>query len=322
MRELLEQGVGVAIIGGVSAVGGLARILLLGYYKRLGKACTRFEETKHKTIAYIREDLKRRREREQEIKNISVYTEYRLAEGRVCGLRVGNLEHAALYSVLLAGTSSVLVALAGVLSGCGYKLVLELLFAGGVSVTGLLLSDIVMGLREKNKRVRLGIRNYIENCFWMDVTGTKKTEEEPEKRYEKKTEKKEKQEMQKVRKNRSADKPKTAERKKQGKAQEEKRRLTEELLRERRQLEARSFAEQRRRERELTVAEPEDVAEPIEQVPEEAIVTGSPVEQVQEEAAVTESPAEQVPEEATVTERLTERSYADLINEFLKEYPA
>lgn len=302
MRELLEQGVGIAIIGGVTVVGVLNRMLLLGYYGRLGRACTKFGETKQKTVAYIRKDLLRRGEREQEIKNIAVYTEYRLAEGRICGMRVGSLEHAVLYSLFLVGMSSVLVALTGVLTECGYKTVLTILFAGGISVTGLLILDIVTGLREKNKRVRLRIRDYIENGF---CAGEGKAEREEEKKAEKKE-----------RVNQRTDKPRTTDKKKHGKAQEEKRRLTEELLRERRQLEARSLAEQRRKERETAVAEP---ATEQERVQAEAAAPEYVEERAQEEAAVTECMEEQ--EEATVKEFTEEWSYEDLINAFLKEYP-
>jgi len=302
MRELLEQGVGIAIIGGVTAVGVLSRMLLLGYYGRLGRACTKFEETKNKTVTYIREDLRRRSGREEAINNISVYTEYRLAEGKVCGVRVGSLEHAVLYSLFLVGMSSVLVALTGVLTECGYKTVLTILWAGGISVTGLLILDIVTGLREKNKRVRLRIRDYIENGF---CAGADKAEREEEKKAEKK---------EKV--NQRTDKPRTTDKKKHGKAQEEKRRLTEELLRERRQLEARSLAEQRRKERETAVAEP---ATEQERVQAEAAAPEYVEERAQEEAAVTECMEEQ--EEATVKECPEEWSYEDLINAFLKEYP-
>ncbi len=308
MRELLEQGVGITIIGGVAAVGVLTRLLLLGYYGRLGRACTRFGETKQKTVAYIREDLLRRGEREQEIKNIAVYTEYRLAEGRIFGIRVGSVEHGGLYSLLLVGTSSVLAALAGVLTDCGYRTVLNPLFAGGASVTVLLMLDLITGVREKKKRIRLRLRDYIENCI-PEENAAWETGEEKEKQHRKKEEKQERK------KNCNGDKPKAAEKKKHGKAQEEKRRLTEELLRERRQLEARSFAEQRRKERE--VAEALEVEDMTAQVQAEAAVT----EQVQTETKETDV-AELPGFSEGIKKSGTEQTYVDLINEFLKEYPA
>ena len=231
MRELLEQGAGVAIIGGMTAIGVLVRVLLPGYYGLLGRACKRFEETKNKTITYIREDLKRREETGQEIKNVSVYTEYRLAQQRLWGIRIGSLEGMVLYSLLLTGVCSVLLLLACIWLECGRETIAEQFFFGGVSVTGLLVLDVVTGLREKRSRVRLGIRDYIENR--PDRCGAETVPVQV----------------------RSAEKSQKAGKKMNGKAQEEKRRLTEELLRERRQLEARSLAEQRRREKEEEISE-------------------------------------------------------------------
>ena len=289
MRELLEQGVGVVIIGGVTAVGVLVRFLLFGYYGMLGRACKHFNETKNKTIVYIREDLKRRAEKGQEIRNVLLYTEYQLAERRICGFRSGTLEGVVTYSLLLSGLGSVLVAFACVLSGCGYRAMLEMLFLGGLSVAGFLVLDAVTGLREKDKRVRLGIRDYIENSL------LECNEEVPQVQGQR------------------ADKPQKAGKRKNGKAQEEKRRLTEELLRERRQLEARSFAEQRRREKEEV---------PEEQTQSEATVSECAEEQVQAEAVVTECPEDGQVEGTEVPKGKAELSYEALLDEFLKEYPA
>lgn len=327
MRDLLEQGVGIMIIGGVTAVGMLTRILLLCYYGGLGRACTRFWETKNKTIVPIREDLRKRGDEEQKIKNIAVYTEYRLSVGKICGIRVGNLEQTVLYSLLLIGTGSVSATLAGVLIDCGNRTMLEHLFVGSASVTGLFVLDIITGLREKKKRIRLRIRDYIENCYCGEEERAGVTEAGKRELHRKKKEKQE------GKKNRREDKPKTAEKKKRGKAQEEKRRLTEELLRERRQLEARSLAEQRKKERaeaEAEMAERMPVENMVECMPADEEVTGGEFEQVQAEAAVTESPEEQVQAEVTEngiaeSKKQTEhakRSYEDLIMEFLKEYPA
>lgn len=320
MRELLEQGWGNVGIAGIAGIGVLVRLLLLGYYGRLSSACRRFESTGNKTIAYIRADLKKREERKQEIKNILTYTEYRLAERRILGFRTGSLEGMVPYSLLLTGVSCILLSLAGALVECGYKTMLHMLFAGGVSAAGLIILDVVTGLKEKNKRVRLGIRDYIENsrAFYTDQETKEEAEETKRALLQKKADRPEKREERKT------DKPKCAGKKKHGKAQEEKRRLTEELLRERRQLEAKSLAEQRRKEREEEYQAEQGTAEaavtesPAEQVQEEAAVTESPAEQVQAEAAVTESPAEQVQTEGTKT-KCPELSYEALLNEFLAE---
>lgn len=342
MRELLEQGWGLAGIAAVSGVGVLARLLLLGYYGMLCRACGRFEITKNKTVAYIRDDLEKRAGRQQEIKNALTYTEYRLAERRVCGFRIGSLETAMPYSVLLTGVSSVLLSMAGLLTESEHQTVLRLLLSGGMSVAGLMVLDVVSGLRERNKRVRLRLRDYIENSWAVSGAGASDEEEvassflqkrvsraerkegrkaERQKKKERKAEQKErKKETRKTKKKLSVDKPKKAG-KKNGKAQEEKRRLTEELLRERRQLEARSLAEQRRKERE---------EEQEEQIPAEMKEMDEPAEQATAETKEPEGPAEQVQAEAEAAAAATEcefirgaeSSYEALLNEFLKEYPA
>ncbi len=338
MRELLELGWGIRGIFGMTGIGVIVRVLLLGYYGLLGNACGHFEDTGNKTIVYIREDLKKRAERRQEIKNVLTYTEYRLAERRICGFRIGSLEGMVAYSMLLTGVSCILFSAAGVFSECRTETMLELLFAGGVSMTGLIILDVVTGLREKKKRVRLRLRDYIENSWigWKENEGgeDRKTEEtelrteknektEKEIIREKKRQKKENKLKEKDMKKRSADKPKKSG-KKHGKAQEEKRRLTEELLRERRLLEAKSLAEQRRKER-AEAAEAEEQAEAVsatnaeKQVQRDAAQEECSVVQVMEEAAVAECPEEQT--EVTVT-KSPELSYEELLNEFLKEYSA
>ena len=308
MRELLEQGAGVAIIGGMTVIGVLVRVLLPGYYGWLGRACKRFEETKNKTITYIREDLKRREEKGQEIKNVSVYTEYRLAQQRLWGIRIGSLEGMVLYSLLLTGVCSVLLLLACIWLECGRETIAEQFFFGGVAMTGLLVLDAVTGLREKRSRVRLGIRDYIEN--------------RPDRCSA---------EMAPVQA-RGADKLTRAGKQKKGKAQEEKRRLTEELLRERRQLEARSLAEQRRKEKDEESFEKRiQVEASVTECREEQVESAKPeyrdeqtetaeieYRDVQAEAAVTECREEEPDEVAEAAKGKSELSYEALLTEFLR----
>lgn len=340
MRELLEQGWGVAGIAAITGIGVLVRLLLLGYYGMLCRACGRFETTKNRTIAYIREDMEKRAGGKQEIKNVLTYTEYRLAERRVCGFRIGSLETAVPYSILLTGVGGILISMAGMLTGSDYKTVLRMLLFGGISLAVLMILDLVSGLGERNKRVRLKLRDYIENGWAVSGAGASGEEEaassllqksvsrterraerkaERQKKKERKAEQKErKKETRETKKKLSVDKPKKAG-KKNGKAQEEKRRLTEELLRERRQLEARSLAEQRRKEREEA---------PAEQIPAEMKEMDEPAEQASMEMKEMDEPAKQVQAEAaaTATEceftRGAESSYEALLNEFLREYPA
>lgn len=261
MKEWLEQGAGLLMIETVAGIGLFARMLLFGYYGRLYKECKRFGQSRHKAIVYIKKDLKQRSENGQEIKNANTYTECRLAECRVLGLRVGWLENWLLFSTLLVVLCGVMAAFAGVLSGCEERTVLCLLFVSGVTVLGLLATDMILGLREKCRRIRLMIRDYIENNWsvraeWMeDILLPEELSERAVKKEVTKNRIREKQSV-------SKDKPVKVKNRRKGKAQEEKRRLTEELLRERRQMEARSFAEQRKRE--------QDVPAEVEQVREEA----------------------------------------------------
>lgn len=324
MKELLEQGVGVIVIGTVTGVGMLVRMILFGYYARLGKACKQFEKTSNRTISYIREELNRRTKNNRGIKNATVYTECRLAECKVCGIRIGILECMMQQSLLIVPLSGVLIAFAGVILECMGLTILMSLFVCSVAVLALLLMDLFTGMREKHKRIRLTIRDYVENCWALQTDG-KENEAEPS-RKDRKTLRKERKEEKKIEKNnRSADKSKRVTAKKNGKAQEEKRRLTEELLRERRQLEARSFAQQRKKEQERECQ--------AGQVQEEAAVTECRVQQVQEEAAVTEcveplcmEQREQKQEEALVSKepeiKMQEFSYEDLLSEVLAEYLA
>ena len=249
MKELLEEGYGIFLVLGVAGIGFLVRVLLMGYYGKLGRACESFGATKNKTISYIREDLSFRAKNNIGMKSVTVYTECRLAECKVCGIRLGTLEGISEQSLLLVVLSGVLLAFAGVLWNCDGRQILFLLFAGGVSFLGLLLLDVMTGLRAKHKRIRLAIRDYIENGVHTEKCGNGLV-------LQGKSERKKREKKEKVQKNGKESRYATvgtkcrAGRKKNGKAQEEKRRLTEELLRERRQMEARSFAQMRKTEAE------------------------------------------------------------------------
>ncbi len=300
MKEWLEQGTGLMFIGAAAGVGLLVRMILFGYYGKLYKECKRFEKSRHKAIVYIKEDLKRRRGNGQEIKNAMTYTECRLAECKVLGVRIGWLENWLLYSTLFVLLCGVMAAFAGALSGCEERTVLVLLFVSGVTVLGLLATDMVLGLRDRYRRIRLMIRDYIDNNWsvraeWMEENML------PEELMERAVKKEKKQKHARKKMSVSKDKPVKMKTGKKGKAQEEKRRLTEELLRERRQLEARSFAERRKREQDMQVE----------------------VEQVQEEAAAAVTQCEE-PEvaDAVIQREESEFSYERLMREVLAEYLA
>lgn len=311
MKEWLEMGKGALLVGGVAGVGILIRMLLFGYYGKMYRECRRFETSRYKPVVYIREDLKQRAGKGQEIKNAMTYTESRLAECKVMGMRTGWLENMMLHSILLVFLCGGMTSLSGVLLRCEEQTVLILLFVSGVTVLGLLAVDMIFGLRDKYRRIRLFIRDYIENNWsvraeWQEdnllpeeLAGqVMKNEAEPR--------------TARLTKAVTKDKPVKEERRKKGKAQEEKRRLTEELLRERRQLEARSFAEQRKKEQD-----------------EQEVVR-----QVQEEAAVTMSRSEELPvcggdseTEKGLREKEQEKkgsvfSYELLMSEVLAEYLA
>lgn len=319
MNQWLEQGAGLGIIGAEAGVGVLVRMLLFSYYGSLYKECKRFGESRHKMIVSIKEELKRRGERGRNINNAITYTEYRLSECRVLGFRIGWLENLLFYWNLFVLLSGGMMAFASTLSGCEERTVLVLLFVSGVTVLGLLATDMILGLRDKYKRIRFMIRDYIENNwsaqpeYIEDNLPTKELlgKAVRTKEREKKAVSKDKQAKVKVRN--------------RGKAQEEKRRLTEELLRERRQLEARSFAEQRRREQEVQVE--------AEKVQEEAAVSVTQYEESEVVVAMTQCTETEDVEQVGETEQMIclrtdeekigeEFSYEQLLREVLAEYLA
>ena len=130
MKEWLEQGAGVMFIGGASGVGLLVRILLAGYYGRLYKESKRFEMSRHKVIMYIKRDLKYRVETGQEIKNANTYTECRLAECKILGIKICWLENLLLYSNLFVILCGVMTAFAVALLGGEERMVLFLRIRG------------------------------------------------------------------------------------------------------------------------------------------------------------------------------------------------
>ncbi len=321
MKELLEQGYGILFVIGVAGIGVLVRMLLMGYYGKLGRACNSFGETKNKTISYIREDLSFRAKNNIGMKSVTVYTECRLAECKVCGIRLGTLEGISEQSLLLVVLSGVLLAFAGVLWNCDGRQILFLLFAGGVSFLGLLLVDVMTGLREKHKRIRLTIRDYIENGVHMEQCEKGPTSQE-------KTERKKKENVQKtvkVSKHVTSGMKRGMGRKKNGKAQEEKRRLTEELLRERRQMEARSFAQMRKAETEEPEKEVQaTIPEEENQLQAEPEKESQATVQVKVLDAETESREETVDSAVRAVEEAaaTKFSYEMMLSEVLAEYLA
>lgn len=323
MRELLEQGYGMFLIGAVTGVGVLCKLGLFFYYSGIGQACKQFAETKNKTIAYIREDLEKRKNAELGIKSAMIYTECRLAERKVLGIRLGALEILADQSLLLVLLCGVLVAFSCVLSGCENKTVFQPLFFSGVLTFLLIVADLITGLKEKHRRVRLCIRDYIENRWAFGAECCELSEELSDKemkrqrRAERKAEKKSKRDekrSKKVEKVKPVKGKKPSHRaargKKNGKAQEEKRRLTEELLRERRQLEARHFAQQRNKVR-AEFDEKETVVEEVCVVADQPVVQDVPGKEEQ-----------QVREEAAATTENPEITYEMLLSEVLAEYLA
>lgn len=302
MKEWLEQGGGVLLVAVVAGVGFMNRMILFGYYGRMYKECKKFETSRQKAIVYIREDLKRRKAKGQEIRNTMTYTECRMAEWKVFGIRCGWLENRLLYSNLFVLLCGIMAAFAGAMLGCEKDSVLFMLFISGGIVLGLLAVDMVLDLHDKYKRIRLLLRDYIENN-WSVLAEWREDNLMPEELQEQAMKIKEKQVRGK--KAISKDKPVNAKAGKKGKAQEEKRRLTEELLRERRQLEARTIAELQKKEQAIPIKEETVLreCEPVTSDPEPAM---KEIEQVQEEAAVT----------------VTERTYELLMSEVLAEYLA
>lgn len=312
MELWLEQGNGLMFVGVIAGLGLLVRMVLFLGYGKLYRECKRFEMSRHKVIVYIKKDLKRRREEGQEIRNAMTYTECRLAECRVLGMRIGWLENMLLYSSLVVLLCGVMTAFAGALSGGEERNVLLLLFVSGVTVLGVLITDMVLGLHDKYRRIRLMIRDYIENNWSARTEGMEKNLL-PAELLGKTVKPEEKQARVREKSRMSKDKPVKAKMRKKGKAQEEKRRLTEELLRERRQLEARSFAEQRRRE--------QDVQAEVEQVQEEAAAAVTQCEET-EGAEIIREEAKMICSDTEPEQKEEERSYERMMSEVLAEYLA
>lgn len=290
MKILLEQGFGILGIAALTGICILVRLSLFIFYTGLSKACGNFWRSKHKALVYIKKDLKQRADEHQKIKNSMVYTECRLAECKVGIVRLGTLEGMMQQSVLLVPLCGIMIAFAGVLTGCGHREIFSVLFVSGAAVVLLLFLDLCGGVKEKHRRIRLGIRDAIENS-------RERTEEMPEVCVTDVSSKKE---------NRNSKRKQiTSGNRKQGKAQEEKRRLTEELLRERRQMEARSLAELRKREQKEETE--------LQQVCAEAAVTEQPAVHVMPERKKEENAESVVPQEFT---------YETLLSEVLAEYLA
>lgn len=300
MKELLEQGYGFVPVCMIAGISLLVRFILVGYYGALGRACKNFGQTQNATVSYIREDLLFRKKSNMGMKSVTVYVECRLAERKVCGIRLGTLECITEQSLLLVVLGGVLTAFAGVLWNCDGRQILFILFAGGMSFLGLLFVDLVTGLREKHRRIRLSIRDYIEN-------GVHKGEAREALSGERIAAKEKKEKREKVKKSAKTVRYSVGKknRRKPGKAQEEKRRLTEELLRERRQMEARSFAQMRKEEKEPVKEQPEISAEERKQ----------PEEGKQPEGQVL-----QAVEQAEAEAAATQFTYEDLLGEVLAEY--
>ena len=303
MSEWLEQGNGILLLEILAGIGGALRVILFGGYEKLYKECRRFERSRHKTVEYIRTDLKHRAEHGQEIKNSFTYTECRVVECKVLGMRIGWLENMLMYTPVLVLLCGIMTALAAILSGGEPPMVLLLLFVSGMLVLSLLAMDMILGLREKSRKIRMLLRDYIENNWSARVEWQEGEVLQAEEITSKCTD---------MKKNVVKDKCVKGKVRKEGKAQAEKRRLTEELLRERRLLEARSFAERRGREKE---EQPEGQTEgQAEGQTEGQTEVQIEVQQRQEEAAVTQCAAT-VLQEKDVT-------YEMLLNEVLSEYLA
>lgn len=306
MKELLEQGYGFIFTGFFVGIGILTRLVLWREYALLARACRNFGTARNKIIVRMREDLCRRAQKSMGIRSAAVYTECRLSESKVFGIRLGVWERITEQSVLLVMLCGVLETLAGVLWGCDVKTILFFLFLSGIGGLFLLMVDFVAGLREKRNRIRLHIRDYIEN-LWL---------------YETEEQYFDRQEVPRIKG------------KKHCKAQEEKRRLTEELLRERRQMEARHIAERREREKEEElraegiavekVTAESETAESI--IAESVMAVGIAEESENAEGVTAENPEDGAAsvsvQQAQNEAAATEISYESLLREVLSEYLA
>ncbi len=320
MKHFFDLGGGFILTGGISGLGVLARIILFCYYGFLGHACMRLNGTKNKTVAYIREDLRKHLEKGRGIQSAAVYTEKCMAQRRFAGIRMDTWEAIGMQTVLLVAVSGAVCAIGGILCGCEEKQVLEMLFVAGSSTGLLLVLDLFFGIREKHRRTRLFLREQIENV-WLPDNGAELPEAEDRavhnrRKKEDSREKKKKAVKQKRLENASEGKRKKAAGR-HGKAQEEKRRLTEELLRERRQLEARQLAEAKRNE----TARQEQWRETDRQLAEAELKQSFAEAAVTNNAETIVRPVEKA-EETQMEKNAEELSYEELLKNVLSEYLA
>ena len=165
MGKLLEQGYAIWLLIAVAAAGIMARSILWGYYKRMLMACQNMSSTKNKVIRCMREQFVNRYQAEFGVHNVDIFVDKYLTNCRLCGILLSTWENFCGQTLWCSLLFSALGAFLSMLYELSSKLILSTIFVGLCGTTLLILFDGVGQLSTKKRRLRIQLRDYLENCF-------------------------------------------------------------------------------------------------------------------------------------------------------------
>ena len=165
MDKLLEQGYAMWLIAVVAVAGMVARSILLAYYKTILVACGNMSSTKHKAIRCIREQFVHRYQAEFGVHNVDIFVDKYLMNCRLCGILLSTWENFCGQTLWCCLLFSALSAFLTMLYELSSTLILSTIFTGLCGTTLLILFDGIGQLSTKKRRLRIQLRDYLENCF-------------------------------------------------------------------------------------------------------------------------------------------------------------
>ena len=165
MDKLLEQGYAILLIAVVAVAGMMARSILLGYYRGILNACGNMSSTKNKAIRCLREQFVNRYQAEFGVHNVDIFVDKYLINCRLCGILLSTWENFCGQTLWCSLLFSALSAFLTMMYGLSSKLILSTIFAGLCGTTLLILFDGMGQLSTKKRRLRIQLRDYLENCF-------------------------------------------------------------------------------------------------------------------------------------------------------------
>lgn len=165
MDKFLEQGYAMKLIVVILAIGVVARCALWGYYKSMLLACGKMNSTKHYVIQHLREQFISRYQAEFGVQNVDIFVDKYLINCRLFGILLSTWESICgqtLWDILLIAALGSFLAL---LHNLSETLILSTIFAGICGTSLLVIFDGIGQLSTKKRRIRLQMRDYLENCF-------------------------------------------------------------------------------------------------------------------------------------------------------------